>query len=115
MLIWRGWGISVLLFLVLWLFVAIGVTIGTNYHQPDPKLLSKEMDWGAAIVFALAAGSVFATALYRKSHPRKIVDPQTANVTLAPHIDDFYYIPLQFWSYILAVGVIVFGVMGYLA
>jgi NADH:ubiquinone oxidoreductase subunit 6 (subunit J) len=115
MLIWRGWGLSVILFLVLWLFAAIGLTIGTNAHQPDPKLLSKEMDWGAAIVFALTAGSVFATARYRKSHPRKIVDAQTQKVALAPHVDDFYYIPLQFWSYILLAGAIIFGVIGFIA
>jgi hypothetical protein len=115
MFIWRGWGISVFFFLVLWLFVAIGITIGTNHYQPDPKVLTKEMYLGSALIIALTAASVFAAALYRKSHPRKIIDPQTQSVMLVPHIDDFYYIPLQIWSYILAVGAIVLAVLGFIS
>ncbi len=115
MLIWRGWGISVILFLLLWFIVAIGITIGTNAYQPDPKLLNKEMYWGAAIVFALTAGSVFAAARYRKSRPREVVDPQTNGVVLAPHIDDFYYIPLQVWTYILLAVAVILAALGFIA
>ena len=100
-MIWRGWGISVLLLWLMWMIVF--AIVGHDNSLAPHGLLKAGMglQWGVGIVCILTAASVFLLARYRKSHPRKIADPQTNATVLVSRVDDFFFIPFLWWSYIL--------------
>ena len=56
MLFWRGWGVLVFIVPFAWIFVLIGVTIGMDYHEPDPGKVAVMIYRLGALAFALAAG-----------------------------------------------------------
>ncbi len=97
MLFWRGWGISVALFFLLWIAAGVGLLIGSGSYEPDQTKVAMGIQWGLAVVLALTAASVFATAAWRR---RRVPSGH----------DDFMFLPLEFWPYILVV--IALGVTG---
>jgi hypothetical protein len=103
MLVWRGWGISVALFFLLWIVLGVGWAIGSGYHQPDAVRASLTIQWGLAAIVLLTALSVLAASLWRRAK-------------VPPGHDEFMYLRLEFWPYILAVialGVAVATWLGY--
>lgn len=112
MFIWRGWGISVIFCLVFWIFAVVGVALSLHgAPQTNMKALATQMDLGTALIFVLTAVSVFLLGRYRKSHPRRIVDPETQSSVFVAHVDDLYYLNLTIWAGILAAIALVFVVM----
>lgn len=105
MLVWRGWGISVLLVFFFWVVVmmvagkdAAGLVV--------PHGLSSDMSvqWLFGITCGLDAVSVFFLARYRKSHPLIVTDPGTNDTERVARVDHFAYIPFAWWTYILLAG-----------
>jgi hypothetical protein len=117
MLVWRGWGAIILLQFVLWvIFVPIaglsafppvpGGTPADAYHR---WITDKQFDdlW-IAIAGLGSALTCLAMALYRKSHPISVKDPDTGEVVIIPRIDDLWYVELQYWP-------LIFGAPGLIA
>lgn len=95
-MVWRSWGISVFLFFLIWL--------GVTAALPHTIILAPkgvELQWALGIACLLTAATAFLLAWYRRSHPRKVADPQTNATVLVPHVDDFFFIPMKWWTYIL--------------
>ncbi len=101
MLFWRGCGILVLIITFAWIFVLIGVMIATESHDPDPIKAAAFVDRLFAMAFLLSSASVFLLARYRENRPAKVVDPATYETHLIPHIDEFMFIRIKYWGYVL--------------
>ena len=116
-LFWRGWGISVLYTFVFWFIAGIGLVIAASPHEADSAKAGLDVQWGFAALFALHAASVFALALYRRSHPQTLIDPTNRQTTVFPHDDHFMFIRFDIWPYILLAIAAFFAaasLMGYL-
>ena len=90
MLVWRGWGISVILLFLLWLVVATAGSIAWAPFQPDKIKASLDVQWGLAGIVLVTAASVFGVSVWRRH-------------SAPPGHDEFMYLRLEFWPYILVV------------
>lgn len=95
-MIWSGWGIQVPLYVVLFFFVAMGVT--TPLHLPE--------NLASAVAFglsgALAGGAIYFTARWIESKPgRVLIDAATQQqFEVKPSAGSFFFIPTRFWAFI---------------
>ena len=115
-LFWRGWGIAVLGVWILWLLLLTWMAFTFGGRQPDAVTATEAVDWLFGLSFAMAALSVLGIDRYRHGHPRAIVDPVTGQTMLVPHLDDFMFMRLRVWVYILlaaALGMGIASLMGY--
>jgi len=88
-LIWKGWGFAVAL------FVVIGVFIGVSIPG-----ISAEFSF--AIGLALAAVATYALAAkLGGSKERLLVDPATNEQFVLRDRSSLFFIPIMYWSYIL--------------
>jgi len=101
MLFWRGWGFLVFFGTFAWIFLLIGIMIAMDYHEPDEAKGAAVTDLLFALAFILSAASVFLLARYRENHPGKVVDPSTGEIHLVPHVDEFMFIRMKYWTYVL--------------
>lgn len=92
---WRGWGFSVALLLAFWIFVLIAVVVFAAPYEPDRHMASLKTQWLFAGMFALHALSVFVVVVYRRKHP------SVAESGADPRGDEFMFIRLELWPYIL--------------
>jgi hypothetical protein len=102
MLFWKGWGILVFIVTFAWMFIVIGIMIATGFHEPDEAKAAAATDLLFALSFILSASSVFLLARYRDNTPREIVDPTTGQTHPVPHVDEFMFIRMKYWTHILA-------------
>ncbi len=58
--------------------------------------------------------SVFALAQYRRWHPQIFTDPAPLQVTQIPHEDNFMFLRLDLWPYILLAIAAIFAATAYL-
>ena len=96
-LFWRGWGLGVFLLFVFWMFALMGFVLTSSPYQPDPVKAGLDAQWLFAAMFLLYAASVFALAVWRR---RTVADPRA---------DDFMFIPLGLWPYILLAIAVLFA------
>lgn len=89
---WRGWGITVFFIPFVWIFILVGVMLGMDYYEPDPVKAAAATYRMFALAFALAAVTLFLIMRYR--------------TRVAPDRDDFMFIPMKYWTWIVAVGAI---------
>jgi hypothetical protein len=101
MLIWRGWGLSVLLLFFVWMIAAMVALKDANvaYFTAMPDIIALQWIFGIACI--LDAASIFLLARYRQSHPKAIADPNTGATMLVARVDDFFYLRLEWWTYLL--------------
>jgi len=104
MLFWRGWGILVFVVTFAWIFILIGFMIASGYHEPDAAKAAAYTDRLFAQAFLLSAVTVFFLARHRENTPVKVVDPATGQTLWVPKIDDFMFIRMKYWAYVLAAG-----------
>lgn len=100
---WRGWGISVFLLFVFWVFIAIALVVFGSAYEPDPRRAILDVHWLFAGMFTLHALSVFAVVRYRRRYP------STAASDADPQADEFMFIRLDRWPPILLVVAAVFA------
>jgi hypothetical protein len=93
MLFWRGWGILVFFRPFVWIFILLGVLLGSG-SQPDPAKAAAAVDRMFALAFALSAATVLFIARYRER--------------TAPKRDDFMFIPMKYWPWLLGVAALGF-------
>ena len=105
MLIWRGYGILVAL-------IAIGCLIGTRVGAENlwGKPLPMDKRQLAELVGMLTASALvygLHLALEKSSPPRTVVDKETGQEIKLVAKHDLFFIPVKYWSYVLAA----FGVL----
>jgi len=97
--VWRGWGHLVFFVPFAWIFVLVGVLIGSNYHEPDE---AKAMVYRAgALALALAAVTLWIISHYRSR--------------VAPDRDEFSFIPMKYCTYAIAAGALAAFVTSFFA
>ena len=106
MLFWRGWGFFVFFGTFAWIFLLIGIMIATDSYEPDEAKAAAGTDLLFALAFILSAASVFLLARYRKNTPGKVVDPSTGKIHLVPHVDEFMFIRMKYWTYVLVAAAV---------
>jgi hypothetical protein len=109
MLIWRGWGASIFFIFFFWLLV-VGLASG-GYLQAlggDKNAKKQWTDLWLGGALTLTAVTTFVISRFRKTNPKKVIDPTTKEVVYVPHVDDLWYVPLQHWVVILLAGAAIF-------
>jgi hypothetical protein len=104
MLIWRGWGILV----VVVAFVCYHAARLTANHFLGSPLPNTERPVVTLIGMLLAAVFVYAlnVAIERSNRPQIVVDKTTGQEIALISKHDLFFIPIKFWPYILgALGV----------
>jgi hypothetical protein len=101
MLIWRGWGHLVFFVPFAWIFVLLGVFIGTNYHEPDEAKVDVMVYRAGALALALAAVTLWIISNYRSR--------------VAPGRDEFAFIPMRYCTYAIAAGALAAFVTSFFA
>jgi hypothetical protein len=97
---YRGWGLLVLIVPFAWIFVMIGLLIFAGYYQPDPAKAA------AAAWRTVGAGlALGAATLWVISHHRAQV---------APGRDAFSFLPMGYFSYLVAAGAMLAFAMPYI-
>ena len=89
MIIWRGWGILVLVApILLWLVLA-GIALGVIAHPLDPQSAAAFVYRSFAIAAAISALALWPIALHRhRAHPG---------------VDHLAFIPMRYWPPVLLV------------
>jgi hypothetical protein len=98
---WRGWGILVLFVPFAWLFVVVGVMIGWGTYEPDAAKAAATTYRMGALSFLLAALSLYAISHYRSR--------------VAPGVDQFTFIPMRYWTWVVAAGAVAAFVASFFA
>lgn len=89
MIIWRGWGILVLVAPILLWFVAVGIALGVVHLPLDPQHAAALIYRSFAVAAAISAVALWPVAVHRsRTHPG---------------VDHLAFIPMRFWSPILLV------------
>ncbi len=101
MLFWRGWGILVFFIPIVWIFIAIGIMISSGSYEPDEAKATADIYRLFALCLIVSAACVFFLARYRDKTPGKVVDPSTGQIHLVPHVDEFMFIRMKYWTHIL--------------
>ncbi len=97
LLIWKGWGIVVLVIAVV--FLAIGIAAGDVVHA-NASLT------GALMSIALVPGGAvcwFAGKRLDAQPPRVLVDPKTGAQVVLRRENTFFFVSVELWGPILAV------------
>jgi hypothetical protein len=97
---YRGWGLLVLIVPFAWVFAMIGMLIFTGYYEPDPAKAAAT-SW-RVVGAGLALG---AATLWVISHHRAQV---------APGRDAFSFLPMGYFSYLVAAGAMLAFAMPYI-
>lgn len=100
MIIWKGWGILVVLIAVplAALSSVIAGSIGTAVVGPQNADLIAPL--GAAVGLAIAAIAVFALGRWMNA-PVPGFDPQTGQPVYFKNRHSLFFIPMQWWSFLL--------------
>lgn len=97
MLVWQGWGITAVLFpllSVLLIELFVGSVLGSTL--PDAKI------WSVPLAFILSAIPVFILGNKLNKKPgRIVVDQETNEVIELKTKHTFFWLPLQYWSFII--------------
>lgn len=91
---WRGWGILVLFVPLVWLLVAaLFPVLVLGYHEPDRLRAAAMVYRSGAAGLALATVTLWLVVRYRER--------------VAPGVDQFTFIPMKYWTPVIAFGAIV--------
>jgi hypothetical protein len=88
----RGWGFSVLLLFAFWVWVLIALVVIISPYEPDQHRAALQVQLAFAAMFAAHALSVLGVAIYRRKRRRY------AEMGV---VDEFLYLRLDVWPYIL--------------
>jgi hypothetical protein len=98
---WRGWGILVFFVPFVWIFILVGVMIGWDYYEPDPAKAAAMAYRLVALALALATVTLWAISRYRSR--------------VAPSRDEFTFIPMKYWTWVVAAGALAAVVASFFA
>ena len=104
MIIWKGWGILVVIITAAFVFgvdFITGAAFGnSNYYAIH--------NWPEGVAFLLSGIAVYFVGLYFNNKPgRVMIDKATGREIVLRRVHSMFFIPMEYWGIILAVGGIV--------
>lgn len=106
MLVWRGWGILVILLTVACMFgtqVIMNAALGTGAYQ----------EWMAGVALLLAAIPVWLIGRRLNGRPgRTLVDQATGQQVTLRARHDLFFITMEYWAPLLAVAGVLLLLLG---
>ena len=97
MVVWKGWGLLVVLFLVICVFLvqkSVEAFYYVGYYQ--------EQAWPQPLVFLLASIPTTFFGLKLNNKPaRVLVDPETGEQVEIKRDHSLFWVPMQYWGIIL--------------
>ena len=107
MIIWSGWGILVLVFAVVGLF--IGIPLGSVItHDPDMAMAVSVVCAG----LTMGLGSFLFARQMEKGTGRVFIDEQTGQrVVVGRSAGSLFFVPVRYWAYAGPVLAIVFAAL----
>jgi len=103
-MIWRGWGILVLIITIVMLIIMQGITgivFGDSQYYAAHS-------WVKGVACILSAGTVYFIGRYLNNRNGRIaIDKSTGQEFELKRRHDFFFIHMQYWSIPLAIGGIV--------
>jgi hypothetical protein len=108
MIIWRGWGILVVL-IAMAMLIAVQLATGAVFGDPE---FYKVHDWPKGVALLLAAVAVYFAGSYFNSRPgRTMIDKATGREIVLRRVHSLFFVPMQYWGFVLAAfGVVLFFV-----
>lgn len=97
-LVWRGWG------LLFPLGVCLSVLAVVFLSMPFEAYVNQDLLVIPAALAAAAGGFATAYLLERSDKGREVIDPKTGQRILLVRGDSLFFIPVKYWSYLVAVG-----------
>ena len=98
-MVWRGWGILVVLAPVFWVIVVLVAALAAGLQDPDPIR-------SAALLYRIGAAGFLLAAI-----TLWIVERSRARV--APGVDHFAFIPVKYWNVLILLCAIGFFVASF--
>ena len=98
MIIWKGYGLLAVLFAILGLI--IGGLIGAAFET--------DRVWPITVGLLLAAAANHFTAKKLDSQAKIVIDPETGQQILLKRGDSLFFIPLKYWTYVIAALAVMF-------
>ena len=98
----KGWGWAVLFVTLAMMLVVMGASVFFTKLLPDPHNMDRAFDQLCAVWLLLSAVIVFGLDRYREGKARRAVlgtDPVQGDV---PREDEFLYMRMRVWPYVLA-------------
>jgi len=108
LIFWKGWGLSVMLVTVLWFFAVFGTLVAIDGIYPDSlytpdKAKAVAYAWRlVALTFSLSAASILLVSRHRIRKIARAAGTMTREAPAVSQPDEFMFIPLKYWPYILA-------------
>ena len=90
MVIWTGWGLLVLVFVV----------IGAGTGELLANLAQTDQNWPMGIGTLLAAGMNYSAAKMLESEGEILIDPETGEEVLLKSSHSLFFIPIKYWTYV---------------
>jgi hypothetical protein len=110
MIIWRGWGIVVAV--IAFLGLLAGQLVGTAIYGPVGY--EQNATWLVGSGLLVAAGVLWPIGQRMNSGGRVLIDKETGQELMLKPGHSLFFIPVQYWSPILAVIALIMIVMGLL-
>jgi hypothetical protein len=86
---------------VAWMFIVYGVPIATGYYEPNEHKVVAMMDQLAAVWLILSAATVYALDRYREGVAHRKANNTGGPFPVARRDDEFMFIRMSYWTYIL--------------
>src|SRR6266542_584087 len=105
MIIWKGWGILVVVITVATSIVVQGV-VGVAFGDPQ---FYKTHDWPKGVALLSAAAAVYFAGRYFNNKPgRVMIDKATGQEIVLRRVHSLFFIRMEYWAFVLAaIGVVV--------
>lgn len=99
MIIWRGWGILVVL-ITFAILILVQLTAGAI--SGDPQFYQKN-DWPKGTALLLSAVAVYFVGYYLNHRPgRTVIDKATGRELVLRRVHSLFFIRMEYWAFALA-------------
>lgn len=99
--VWRGWG------LLFPLGVFVSILLVVLLSQPFEAYVNQDLLIIPAALAATAGGFLTAHFLALSDKGREVIDAKTGQRILLVRGDSLFFIPVKYWSYLVALGSLV--------
>ena len=108
MIIWKGWGILVIVIAVAAIIIIQGVV---GAASGDPQFYEVH-DWPKGLALLLAAVGVYFVGRYFNNKPgRVMIDKATGREFVFRRVHSLFFVRMEYWAFVLAaIGVVLFFV-----
>jgi len=96
-IVWKGWGILAILVPIVFMFI---VDLATNVMFGDG--FYRESNWTLSLVLILSALSIYFIGIKLNNKiGQKVIDKETGEEIELKSIHSLFWIPLQYWGFIM--------------